>query len=163
MPRRGSGKSWFSLHLAAQLAQQLASADGYVGRRPRIPLLISLRDYSNRASVASMLSHFFFHEHRMLPGGWKMFELLNRMGRLLIIFDGFDEMAARMSLNEAKNVHLELSTVIAPSSKVIVTCRSEFFSSDVEAHEVLGDRLTRAPPRAGRGLAAGRFRGRRDS
>ncbi len=49
------------------------------------------------------------------------------MGKLLLIFDGFDEMAARVDRQEMINNFWELAKVVVPGAKVILTCRTEHF------------------------------------
>jgi hypothetical protein len=69
-------------------------------------------------------------EHPMLHGNWPMFAQLNRMGRLVVIFDGFDEMAARISWNEVVKTFWELAKIVSRNSKIIITSRREFFPTD---------------------------------
>jgi hypothetical protein len=92
--------------------------------------------------VKALLSVFIFREHEIGLPGYRVFEKLNRMGRLLLIFDGFDEMAARMDQQKMVKNFWELTKVIVPGSKVILTCRTSFFRYSREADEVLkGNRM----------------------
>ena len=63
--------------------------------RPRLPLVIPLRDYAKAVSVESLFSEFCFRKHEIPLPGYSAFEQLNRMGKLLLIFDGFDEMGSQ--------------------------------------------------------------------
>ena len=93
----GTGKTWFTLHYAWVALQRYRDAQKRGVERPRLPLVIPLRDYAKAVSVESLFSEFFFRKHQMRRLHYPAFEQLNRMGKLLLIFDGFDEMAARVS------------------------------------------------------------------
>ncbi|MCG8363991.1 MAG: hypothetical protein MJA27_11750, partial [Pseudanabaenales cyanobacterium] len=92
----GTGKTWFALHYAWLTLQKYQEAKTKGVERPRLPLVIPLRDYAKAVSVKSLFSEFFFEKHEIPLPGYSAFEQLNRMGKLLLIFDGFDEMAARV-------------------------------------------------------------------
>ncbi|WP_306204077.1 NACHT domain-containing protein [Actinoplanes sp. RD1] len=137
----GTGKSWFCLHFAWTLAQQWRAARDAGRKRPRLPLVVPLRDYAKAVSVESLFSEFFFRKHEILPDGYRVFETLNRLGRLLLIFDGFDEMAARVDRQAMINNFWELARAVVPGSKVLLTCRTEHFPEAREGRSVLGARL----------------------
>jgi hypothetical protein len=137
----GMGKSWFSLHFAWTVAQEWRAAKASGRKRPRLPLVIPLRDYAKAVSLESLFSEFFFRKHEILPGGYGVFEALNRMGRLLLIFDGFDEMAARVDRQAMINNFWELARAVVPGSKVLLTCRKEHFPEAREGRDVLSARL----------------------
>ncbi|MBM2622134.1 NACHT domain-containing protein [Actinoplanes sp. LDG1-06] len=137
----GMGKSWFSLHFAYTVAQEWRAAKAAGRKRPRLPLVIPLRDYAKAVSLESLFSEFFFRKHEILPNGYRVFETLNRMGRLLLIFDGFDEMAARVDRQAMINNFWELARAVVPGSKVLLTCRTEHFPEAQEGRNLLGARL----------------------
>jgi predicted NACHT family NTPase len=89
----GTGKTWFALHYAWVTLQRYRDAKKIGVKRPRLPLVITLRDYAKAVSVESLFSEFFFRKHEIPILKYSVFEQLNRMGKLLLIFDGFDEMA----------------------------------------------------------------------
>ncbi len=49
------------------------------------------------------------------------------MGKLLLIFDGFDEMADRTNRQKQIDNFWQLARAVGPNSKAILTCRSEHF------------------------------------
>jgi hypothetical protein len=63
------------------------------------------------------------------------------MGKLLLIFDGFDEMAARVDRQEMINNFWELAKVVVPGAKVILTCRTEHFPDAKEGRALLNAEL----------------------
>ena len=87
----GTGKTWFTHHYAYQLMKKYLEAKEKGLKRPRLPLGIQLRDYSKALNSESLFSDFFFRKHEVPLPGYSAFEQLNRMGKLLLIFDGFDE------------------------------------------------------------------------
>ncbi len=123
----GTGKTWFAFHYAWVALQRYKDAQKRGVELPRLPLVIPLRDYAKAVSVESLFSEFFFRKHEIPLPGYSAFEQLNRMGKLLLIFDGFDEMAARVDRQEMINNFWELAKVVVPGAKVILTCRSEHF------------------------------------
>ena len=133
----GMGKTWFALRYAWVLSQRYREA----GRRglplPRLPLFIPLRDYAKAVTVTSLFSEFFFRKHNFKLPSYRAFEQLNRMGRLLILFDGFDEMAVRVDRQKMVDNFQELASVVVPGSKAILTSRIEHFSDISEAIEIL--------------------------
>jgi predicted NACHT family NTPase len=122
----GTGKTWLTLHYAWTALQRYRDAKEQGVERPRIPLVIPLRDYAKAVTVESLFSEFFFRKYEILDG-YSVFEQLNRMGKLLFIFDGFDEMADRVDSQKMINNFWELAQVVVPGSKAILTCRSEHF------------------------------------
>ena len=70
-----------------------------------------------------------------------MFDQLNRMGKLLLIFDGFDEMAAKVDKQQMINNFWELAKVVVPGAKVILTCRTEHFPEAQDGRALLNAEL----------------------
>ncbi|MER5890582.1 pentapeptide repeat-containing protein [Streptomyces sp. NPDC001941] len=141
----GMGKSWFGLHLAGEMARGWRDAKRRGLPRPRVPLVIPLRDYAKQTSVEALLSDFFFHKHRIALRSYDVFRVLNRMGRLLLVFDGFDEMAARADRNTMVANFWELANAVEPGAKVLLSSRTEHFPHAAEARDVLNARVSDSP------------------
>jgi len=137
----GTGKTWFVLHYAWQAVQKYRRAKEEGNKLPRLPLVIPLRDYAKAVSVESLFSEFFFRQHDVGLPNYKAFEQLNRMGKLLLIFDGFDEMAAKVDRQKMINNFWELAKVVVPGSKAILTCRTEHFPEAKEGRDLLNAEL----------------------
>ena|GEM_PF-212265 len=137
----GTGKTWFAFHYAWKVFQEYRDAQHRGIERPRLPLVIPLRDYAKAVSVESLFSEFFFRKHEIPIPGYSAFEQLNRMGKLLLIFDGFDEMAARVDRQQMINNFWELAKVVVPGAKVILTCRTEHFPEAKEGRALLNAEL----------------------
>ncbi|PSN18148.1 hypothetical protein C7271_14085, partial [filamentous cyanobacterium CCP5] len=148
----GTGKTWFVLHYAWITLQAYKTAKEEGTERPRLPLVITLRDYAKALDLENVLAGFFFTKHNIRLTS-KVFNQLNRMGKLLLIFDGFDEMAARVDRQQMINNFWELAKVVVPGSKAILTCRTEHFPDAKEGRALLNaelkastDNLTGEPP-----------------
>lgn len=137
----GTGKTWFALHYAWTAAQRYREAKTKGIERPRLPLVIPLRDYAKAVSVESLFSEFFFRKHEIPLPGYSAFEQLNRFGKLLLIFDGFDEMAARIDKQKMIDNFWELARVVIPGAKAILTCRNEHFPTAQLSRALLGAEL----------------------
>jgi predicted NACHT family NTPase len=136
----GTGKTWFSFHYAWECLQAYKQAKEQGLERPRLPLVISLRDYNKALKVESVLSDLFFNKHDIRLNS-SVFDCLNQMGKLLIIFDGFDEMADKVDRQKMINNFWELARVVCPGSKVILTSRTEHFPHDRESRQLLNAEL----------------------
>ncbi len=138
----GTGKTWFAFHYAWLALQEYLKAKEKGTQRPRIPLVIPLRDYAKAVSIESLFLEFFFRKHQIGLSGYSVFEQLNRMGKLLLIFDGFDEMAARVDRQAMINNFWELAKVVGTAgTKAILTCRTEHFPEALEGRSLLNAEL----------------------
>ncbi|MEG4422049.1 NACHT domain-containing protein [Microcoleus sp. LAD1_D5] len=137
----GTGKTWFAMHYAWMALQHYRDAQKRGLERPRLPLVIPLRDYAKAVSVESLFSEFFFRKHEIPLAGYSAFEQLNRMGKFLLIFDGFDEMAAKCDRQETINNFWELAKAVVPGAKVILTCRTEHFPEGKEGRALFNAEL----------------------
>ncbi|MGB7087604.1 MAG: NACHT domain-containing protein, partial [Phormidesmis sp.] len=136
----GTGKTWFALHYAWVALQRYRDAKKRGIERPRVPIVVPLRDYAKAVSVESLFSEFFFRKHEILKN-YSVFEQLNRMGNLLLIFDGFDEMAARVDRQAMIDNFWELAKVVVPGAKAILTCRTEHFPDAIQGRQLLSAEL----------------------
>jgi WD40 repeat protein len=136
----GTGKTWFSFHYAWDCLQAYKEAKEQGLERPRLPLVIALRDYNKALKVESVLSDLFFNKHDIRLNS-SVFDCLNQMGKLVIIFDGFDEMADKVDRQKMINNFWELARVVCPGSKVILTSRTEHFPHDRESRQLLNAEL----------------------
>ncbi|MBW4633249.1 MAG: NACHT domain-containing protein [Iphinoe sp. HA4291-MV1] len=136
----GTGKTWFAFHYAWIALQRYRDAQKRGVERPRLPLIITLRDYAKALNVENVLAGFFFTQHNIRLNS-EVFDQLNSMGKLLLIFDGFDEMAAKCDRQQMINNFWELAKVVVPGAKVILTCRTEHFPEAKEGRALLNAEL----------------------
>ena len=136
----GTGKTWFAFHYAWVTLKRYQEAKERGTQRPRLPLVITLRDYAKALDVENVLAGFFFTQHNIRLNS-EVFDQLNRMGKLLLIFDGFDEMAAKVDKQQMINNFWELAKVVVPGAKVILTCRTEHFPEAQDGRALLNAEL----------------------
>jgi predicted NACHT family NTPase/WD40 repeat protein len=136
----GTGKTWFAFHYAWVALKRYQEAKARGMQRPRLPLVITLRDYAKALNVENVLAGFFFTKHNIRLNR-EVFDQLNRMGKLLLIFDGFDEMAAKVDKQQMINNFWELAKVVVPGAKVILTCRTEHFPKAQDGRDLLNAEL----------------------
>ena len=123
----GTGKTWFCLHYAYEAMQAYKVAKEAGRQRPRLPIVIPLRDFVKAMDVETLFSDFFFRKFEIGLPGYSAYEQLNRMGKLLLIFDGFDEMADKTNRQKQIDNFWQLARSVGPGAKAILTCRTEHF------------------------------------
>ena len=125
----GQGKSSTALMLSYQF---LFENDQTL---TRIPILIELRGMSPRNLTTLAFLGAWASRYRIEP------QALMRLliaGRLLLIFEGFDEMALIGNM-EARRKHFEtLWKFCYPQNKILITGRPNFFLDDQEMKKALG-------------------------
>jgi RNA polymerase sigma factor (sigma-70 family) len=128
----GTGKSFLLRTLATELATT------YLIRpfvRP-VPILIDLRNADREFSLEGLvLTHCQRNSFRAMT--FPTFEYALRHGRLILLLDGFDEMAARTSPDVTRRNFQQLASCAKDKAKVILTCRTHFFMSRTEEEEII--------------------------
>lgn len=122
----GQGKTVSSLKLTSDLINS---------NHERIPIFIQLRGKSPRNSTPIEILSYFASQYSIDPVA---LDILNRNGKLLLIFDGFDEMDYVGDENIRKLHFRSLWRLISPKSKLLITGRSNYFFDEVELKSALG-------------------------
>lgn len=122
----GQGKTMFSIHLTHQLIH---------AHYERIPILIPLRNKSPRNSNPVEILSYFAAQYGIAP---EALSILNANGKLLLIFDGFDEMDLVGNDDIRKRHFRSLWKLVLPKSKVLITGRPNYFLSRSEMASALG-------------------------
>lgn len=132
----GTGKTWLCHRYAATLARRyLVDCE-----HNRVPIVISLRGVQQASSLREMITDLLVNDYQLnLPGGYRTFEFLNRNDGLVLIFDGFDEMQVHVDARKAEENFEELAKVVLPDAncKVMLTCRTGYFRTDIEGRGML--------------------------
>lgn len=142
----GMGKTWFCQYYAhCRLQKYLADPT-----HQRLPILVTLREYTKSADIRQLVTDLLINQYNVqMMGGYRVFEEMNRQGKFLLIFDGFDEMAQKVDYQTVVDNFWELAKVVVPNSKVLLTSRTPYFRYTQEASKVLGgEELGRAMTRA---------------
>ncbi|MGE8428003.1 MAG: NACHT domain-containing protein [Sphingobacterium sp.] len=126
----GCGKSVLSLKITVDLINNLLS-----GNKGRVPILIELRGKSPRTLHTSEILSTWAQEYHINPVALMK---LHKAGKLVIIFEGFDE----MDMVGDKDMRLEhfqrLWEFASDSAKIVITGRPNFFLDDQELKTNLG-------------------------
>jgi len=124
----GSGKTTTARRLAYLLASQ-ALAPGYTGR---IPCLIPLQYFSYTGTASSLILEFLSKEAGIRNIAYDAFDEMNRAGALLLILDGFDEMAKRVTRQVREESFRTLGDLWTQRSKLVITGRAGYFPAHTE-------------------------------
>jgi tRNA A-37 threonylcarbamoyl transferase component Bud32 len=142
----GTGKTSFCRQYAAELGRRWLSDPG----RNRIPVLISLRDYGGAMNLEQIVADFLVNRCN-IKATYEAFRRFNADGKLVLLFDGFDEMAQNTDSQAMVSSFGELARVVETRSKVILTCRTSCFHISEKAEVLSPDRSPEArtePPDA---------------
>ena len=101
-----------------------------------------MRDYAKAYDIEQLVTDAVQNQFEVrLPAAFRTFQRLNDEGRLVLIFDGFDEMDRRSGdYKTTVDNFREIARLAGRRSKVLLTCREEFFRVDQqvsEAHDVI--------------------------
>ena len=128
--RYGSGKTTLSRRFTSLIAQNYMDAS----ENARIPILIKLRD-TKALTIRELITDLLLNRFKIARSSFGIFTKLNSAGKLLLIFDGFDEMDQSRGFNRTYLNMKELTECFTDKSKAIITCRSEYFleSGEIES------------------------------
>lgn len=132
----GSGKTWFCRYYThRQLQRYLKNPSN-----ERFPLLITLRDFVKSTTVQRLINDALLEQYELpfIGGAYKVFQDMNRNGRLLLILDGFDEMARKADYQTVVDNFRNLAELVSENNKIILTSRTEYFRWAKEAEEIFG-------------------------
>lgn len=132
----GTGKTWFCRHYAyIQLNRYLKNP-----AKERLPLLITLRTFTKTLTAQQLINDALLEQYKLpfVGSAFEVFQEMNRLGKLLLILDGFDEMARQVDYQTVVNNFWELAKLVDENSKVILTSRTEYFRWAKESEKVLG-------------------------
>jgi WD40 repeat protein len=130
----GTGKTTLSEFLTYHLARSFM--DDPV-RHPA-PVMIPLKEVRKEISLEGIIiSHF--SRHNMPDIQFKRFEHLLNLGKIILFFDAFDEMADRVQWQITKSNFNELRRASENGGKVILTCRTHYFKDRTEQVKLIGE------------------------
>ena len=132
----GTGKSFLSRMIAYRLAEDFLKRPL---ERP-LPILIDLRNADREFSLEGLvLTHLA--KNGLSSVSFDVFMYVLSQGNIVLILDGFDEMAARVTRQVTNRNFHELARAAQERAKVLLTCRTHYFKSRTEEEEVvLGSR-----------------------
>ena len=123
--------------LAAFLAYQLARSFRDDPLRHPAPVLIPLREVRKEVALDSIIIKHF--RDRSLPEvSFTRVAHLVQLGKIIVFFDAFDEMADRIRWDVTQANFQELRRVAEGAGKVILTCRTHYFKDRTEQLRLIG-------------------------
>lgn len=108
---------------------------------PAVPVLVHLRDLEKAHDLNQLVAA------QLTAGGERridlaMFRYLLSQGRIALLFDGFDELAVRVTYDAAAHHLDKILQAVEGKAKVVLASRDQHFLTDAEVFSALGDRLT---------------------
>jgi tetratricopeptide (TPR) repeat protein len=134
----GTGKTSFATQYFYKRA--LAYMDNPL--KNRIPLLVTLNRYHKSADIEQLMTDFLVNECGVRRN-FKTFLRLAARGKLLIILDGFDEMAKQVNVNVRRHNFKEISKLAVGLNKIILSGRPNYFLTRAEINEIFSQESER--------------------
>jgi len=128
----GKGKSTFAAHLAAAMAREALDDP-----TARAPILIKLGEIADEQSLDGLLGKVLASQHRVQGYHFETFRALNRHGRFLILYDGFDEMKHGLTPTKFQQVLSELMKLDEGDARILVLGRDTAFHDEAEFRAVI--------------------------
>jgi hypothetical protein len=113
----GTGKSTLAKFLAYNLGRSFRDDP----LRHPAPVLIPLNEVRKEVSLEGIIVTHLSH-HGLSDVSYPRFEHLVRIGKIVVLFDAFDEMAARIRWEETSKNFSELRRAAETNGKVFLTC-----------------------------------------
>ncbi|GAA4083977.1 TIR domain-containing protein [Actinomadura miaoliensis] len=133
----GRGKTFALRELARRIPEELPHV---------IPILIELRALDKAHSVDGLVAaHLANHGEELID--LKAFHYMLRQGRIVLLFDGFDELVTRVTYDQAAD-HLDtLLQAAQDKAKIVVASRTQHFKSQAQVLTALGEKVGVLPHR----------------
>ena len=127
----GRGKTFLLRELARRIAERLPHL---------VPILIELRNLDKAHTVEGLVAaHLANHGTERID--LRAFRYMLRQGRVVLLFDGFDELVTRVTYDRATE-HLDtLLRAAEGEAKIILSSRTQHFQSNAQVMTALGDRV----------------------
>ncbi len=128
----GTGKTSFAGALACNMAKQYKKEPG----KTHIPFLINLGQCKEALSLQNLI-HQQLVTADIEPANEKIFLKLLAEGKILLIFDAFDEMATMSNADTTLSNFRQLNQAVTGDAKVILTSRTHYFRDKYEVDTIL--------------------------
>lgn len=127
----GSGKTSFCYNYALDLLDSFMKyKSGY------FPLLIKLRGYNKAVGINQLLTDYFVNSLGINNFNIASFKLLLKNLNVVLIFDGYDEVAKKVDFDVKYDVLKEICNLADKKTKIILTCRPNYFQSHYEFDKI---------------------------
>jgi WD40 repeat protein len=133
----GRGKTFALRELARHIPTRLPHL---------IPIYVELRELDKAHSVDGLVAaHLANHGEDVID--LKAFRYMLAQGRIVLLFDGFDELATRVTFDRAADHLQTLLSAAEGKAKIVVASRTQHFKSDAQVFTALGERVGLLPGR----------------
>ncbi|MGW4966231.1 NACHT N-terminal helical domain 7-containing protein [Nonomuraea sp. NPDC004186] len=133
----GRGKTFALRELARRIPAELPHLT---------PVFIELRFLEKAQSMDSLVAaHLAAHHERFID--LKAFHYMLRQGRIVLLFDGFDELVTRVTYDRAADHLTTLLAAAQDKAKIVVTSRTQHFRSHHQVLTALGEMVGMLPQR----------------
>jgi len=123
----GSGKTSFCYTYTLEMLNQFMQ-----NQSASLPLLIKLRGYNKAVGLSQVLTDYFVNDLGVSNFNIGAFKLLLKNINVILIFDGYDEVAKKVDFDIKYEVLREICDLAEERTKVIVTCRPNYFQNASE-------------------------------
>lgn len=130
----GSGKTSFCYTYTLALLELFLQ-----GKSTFLPLLIKLRGYNKAVGIGQLLTDYFVNDLGITNFSMGAFRLLLKNIDAVLIFDGYDEVAKKVDFDIKYEVLRDICSLAESRTKVIVTCRPNYFQNASEFQEIFKD------------------------
>ncbi len=127
----GTGKT-FLLH---ELARRMGENEGGL-----VPVLLQMRSLEKGRSLDALLAQHFAQEG-MEGFSPAKFRYMLEQGRIALLFDGFDELALRVTYTKAADHFATLLQAAVGNAKVVLTSRRQHFLSESQVKTALAEKV----------------------
>lgn len=131
----GTGKTFLLHELARRMAEE--------GSGP-VPILLQMRALEKGRSLDALLAQHFALEE-VDDFNPRKFRYMLEQGRVALLFDGFDELALRVTYPKATEHFDTILQAAGGNAKVILTSRRQHFLSEAQVKNALGERVDLVP------------------
>lgn len=131
----GSGKTSLSRQLVYTLLSEKYRA---FQSQPYTPILINLREHrSGSPNLQQVITDTLINQYGVPLASFSAFEHVCSSGNILLVLDGFDEMADKSDKQTLVDSFNQIYLIASLNAKVLLTCRSNFFHSHTDVIELL--------------------------
>lgn len=127
----GSGKTSFCYTYTLKLLDKFIEMKSNI-----LPILVKLRGYNKAVGIAQLLTDYFVNELGINNFNMSSLKLLLKNMNVVMIFDGYDEVAKKVDFDVKYDVLKEICSFIEDNTKIIITCRPNYFQSSSEYERI---------------------------
>lgn len=130
--QEGAGKTALCLYLSYELAKSYKIAPEH----NRIPIYISLKDYSKCINHKRLITDVLVNRYRLNFSSYAAFKLLLKSGKFVLILDGMDELNIDNNKQLAVDNYFELSKLMMKGAKTILTSDTHHLLNQPYAEQI---------------------------